>query len=367
MQRRLFILIGVLLAVLTILGLAAVFVFQQMGGDGTPAEPIAEVTPAEPDAVPTREVIVAVQPIGRGEAIRNEALGRLELPETSIPPNIINNELEAVGKVARADIVQGQVIVAELLRDQFSEFDQGSEITGDREEAAFAIPPGHVMVAFPVNRQSSVAYAISPGDVVDVLVSVSFVDFDPEFQTILPNKFSFIEPRRELEDGTVVPVSLSQTIDRGRLVIENESFPGIEFPSEDQRPRRVAQLTVQRAKVIRVGSWIDEPTPAEAQPAEEGAPTPTPPLPDIVSLAVTPQDALVLLWARQTQAYMELALRAATDSEADHSTEAVTLQYMLTRFNLTVPPKLEFGIDRSDTLDLFDLFVPPVDTTTETE
>ena len=44
---------------------------------------------------------------------------------------------------------------------------------------------------------------------------------------------------------------------------------------------------------------------------------------------------------------MELALRAAGDEQASHSTEAVTLQYMLTRFNIAVPPKLEFGIDKS--------------------
>ena len=45
---------------------------------------------------------------------------------------------------------------------------------------------------------------------------------------------------------------------------------------------------------------------------------------------------------------MELAMRAAGDETADHTTEAVTLQYMLTRFNISVPPKLEFGIDKSD-------------------
>jgi Flp pilus assembly protein CpaB len=131
------------------------------------------------------------------------------------------------------------------------------------------------------------------------------------------------------------------------LSIENEAYPGFEFPSEEkQRPRRVAQLTVQKGRIIKVGPWIEQPE--DTTPTEEGAPTPTPVLPDIVSLAVTPQDALVLLWARQTGAYMELAMRAAGDEEADHTTEAVTLQYMLTRFNIAVPPKLEFGIDRSD-------------------
>jgi len=59
-------------------------------------------------------------------------------------------------------------------------------------------------------------------------------------------------------------------------------------------------------------------------------------------LAVTPQDALVLLWLRQSGIYSEMALRAAGEEESDHLTEAVTLQYMLTRFNIAVPPKIEF-------------------------
>jgi hypothetical protein len=37
-----------------------------------------------------------------------------------------------------------------------------------------------------------------------------------------------------------------------------------------------------------------------------------------------------------------MALRAAGEENADHLTEAVTLQYMLTRFNIAVPPKIEF-------------------------
>ncbi len=42
-----------------------------------------------------------------------------------------------------------------------------------------------------------------------------------------------------------------------------------------------------------------------------------------------------------------MALRAAGEEEADHLTEAVTLQYMLTRFNIAVPPKIEFIISPS--------------------
>ncbi len=337
MQRRLFILIGVVLAFLAALGFLYVFTQQGRQETGSPEQAVTQA----PTEIPMVEVIVAAQPIPRGGEFTAEALTRTQFPASSVPiDSAIVNEAETIGKIANSEIVQGQIIVYDLLRDK-------NALTSS--EAAFNIPPGNVMVAFPINKQTSVAYALQPGDVVDVLMTFSIVDLDSEFQTILPNKFSFLLQDISASGGgdqQTTSVTLSPAIDKGRLNIENELFPGFEFPREDQRPRRVAQLTVQRGRVIKVGTWIEEPV--DQTPGEEGAPTPTPVLPNIASIAITPQDALVLLWARQSGAYMELALRAAGDEEADHTTEAVTLQYMLTRFNIAVPPKLEFGIDKSD-------------------
>ncbi|HMR64485.1 MAG TPA: hypothetical protein PKE64_10790, partial [Anaerolineae bacterium] len=99
----------------------------------------------------------------------------------------------------------------------------------------------------------------------------------------------------------------------------------------------------------RVGPWIELPGPPAP---EDGSPPPPPPPPDVATLAVTPQDALVLYWIRENGINSEMALRAAGEDEADHLTEAVTLQYMLTRFNIAVPPKIEFIMIPS----IFDLF-----------
>ncbi|HHJ06949.1 MAG TPA: hypothetical protein ENK24_05575 [Anaerolineae bacterium] len=332
MGRRLFIVIGIVLAILAVAAVGIVL-YTRVGG---PAEPTPqEGAAAQPTEEPMVEVIVAVQPIPRGGKFVQGSLGRTSYPAASVPPSAIKSEVETVGKIANTEIAQGQIIVQGLLRDETLAF---------TNEAAFDVPTGYVMVAFPINQQSSVAYAIQPGDVVDVLMTFSLVDLDPDFQTILPNKFSFL---LEDQDGKV---SLTSAIDNGRLVIRDDKYPGYEFPREDQRPRRVALLTVQRAKVIKVGAWLDEGNQgaaAEAPPAEEGVPTPTPARPNVVSLAVMPHDALVLLWARQSRIYMELAMRAAGDEDADHTVEPVSLQYMLTRFNIAVPPKSSFGIDKS--------------------
>jgi Flp pilus assembly protein CpaB len=336
MQRgRLLIILGIVLGALT-LGAVAFLVFSGGvpdlgGGEATPTPQTAQPGDQE---VPTTEVIVALQPIPRGAQFVEGSIGRRPWPAESVPPEVIQDEIETIGMVAKTEVVQGQIIVRDMLAPQ-----------AGAGEASFRIPPGKVAVAYPIDRQSSVAFAIQPDDFVDILVTANFRDIDEQFQTTLPNKLNFIWPEIDLETGEATGFfTLSETLDEGRFEVASGDFPALVFPREGQLPRRVAQLTVQAAKIIKVGPWIEPPPPpppAEGEAAED-APTPTPNLPDIVTLAVTPQDALVLLWQRQSFIYGEMALRASGDENADHLTEAVTLQYMLTRFNIAVPPKIEF-------------------------
>jgi Flp pilus assembly protein CpaB len=339
MQRgRLLIILGIILGLATV-GAVAVLVLGSaslgslVGGEPTPT---AVVGVQEEQGIPTTQVIVALQPIGRGSQFVAGSIGRRDWPANNVPPEIIADEAETIGKVAKTEIVQGQVIVRSMLAD-----------IGEGGDASFRVPPGQVAVAYPITRQSSVAFAIQPGDYVDILVTAFFVDVDEEFQTRLPNKVRFFFPELDPETGEQIGFTLEQSVDEGRFEVASGDLPAIVFPREAQIPRRVAQLTVQAAKVIRVGPWIEPPPPPPPEDGGEEAPTPTPNLPDIVTLAVNPQDALVMLWLRQSGIYSEMALRSAGEENSDHLTEAVTLQYMLTRFNIAVPPKIEFIMSTS--------------------
>jgi len=331
MQRgRLLIILGIILGLAT-LGAVALLVLGDGGGEiALPGEGDETPTPAPVDGelgIPTTEVIVALQPIARGTEFVAGSIGRRPWPANNVPPDIIADEAETIGKVAKTDIVQGQVIVRSMLVD-----------IGIAGEASLNIPPGRVAVAYPITGQNSVSYAIQPGDSVDILISSFFLDVDEEFQTPLPNKTRFFFQTFD-EEGLQTGITLSEPIDEGRFELGAGDVASIVNPSAAQIPRRVSQLTVQAAKVIRVGPWLEPPAPP---PPEDGSPPPPPPLPDVATLAVTPQDALVLLWLRQGGIYSEMALRAAGEEDAEHLTEAVTLQYMLTRFNIAVPPKIEF-------------------------
>jgi hypothetical protein len=128
----------------------------------------------------------------------------------------------------------------------------------------------------------------------------------------------------------------------------------------------VTQYTVQNAFVVHVG-YFDEtgkfigltPTPTqqvtEEAPGEETdtqqqqqaatePPTPSPFTPLIVTLGVTPQDALVLTWAVDSQIPITLALRAAGDT-AIAETDPVTLDYMIRVYNAEPPSALEFALE----------------------
>ena len=333
MQRgRLLIILGVILGLAT-LG-AVIFLVVGSGllaggpGNETPTPPPAPPS-GEPTEVPTTNVIVALQPIPRGAEFVEGSIGFRPWPSASVPPEAIQDPIETIGMVAKTEIVQGQIIVRSMLVPK-----------AGAGEASLRIPAGKVAVVYPIDRLSSVAYAIQPDDYVDILITGHFVDIDEEFQTILPNKMRFFFPQYDATTGEPTGFTMSDTSDQGRFETAGD-FSAIVYPRQAQIPRRVAQLTVQAAKVVRVGPWIEPPPPP---PPGEGtpAPTPTPNVPDIVTIAVTPQDALVLLWLRQSGIYSEMALRAANEENADHLTEAVTLQYMLTRFNISVPPKIEF-------------------------
>jgi Flp pilus assembly protein CpaB len=279
-----------------------------------------------------------LQPIPRGGEFVEGTLGLRDWPSSNVPPDIIGDASETIGRVAGVDIVQGQPILRSMLAEM-----------GAAGQAALLIPENRVAVAFPVDEQSSVAYAVQPGDYVDVLIVASFIDMDQEFQTKLPNLISFLLSQPAAEEGGIPTYQFTPPTDEGRFE-RPPGLPGdipgaIVYPREPQRPRRVAQLTVPAAKVLRVGPWIELPE-DQPPPTEEGQPPPPPPPPDIVTLAVEPQDALVLLWARQSEMYMELALRAPGFEEDRYQPEAVTLQYMLSRFNIAVPPELEYGFAR---------------------
>jgi hypothetical protein len=74
----------------------------------------------------------------------------------------------------------------------------------------------------------------------------------------------------------------------------------------------------------------------------------------VVTVAVDPQYALVLKWAVEGNSSLDLVLRSAADLEEFSQPEAVTLQYMVTRYEISLPPRLPHELENEFEYQLID-------------
>lgn len=388
-RGRFLILVGILLAVMAV-GLLLVMGREPEEAQESPTpiggdEGFAEITPTPPTPTPVRNpVVVAKQRIPRGTRLitdtiaLSEWIGVESWPQGWLTQDALTSFDQVAGRIARSDIPRGTILTADMLTDQ------AGDLVGVGSDAALLIPPDRVAIAIPVDHISSVGWALRRGDHVDVLVSFLMVDLDEEFQTTTPNVAS---PIGVIPEGQV-PVQGPL----GRFEQDPFGQPINVVPSSEQRPRLVSQITVRDAEVLNVGPWgelfreevamtVPSPTPEGeggqqvdgAPPAEgegggeaEGLPqqleivvgeeelteeevlrkylnaTTRQPL----LLIVSPQDALVLKWADEAGAAIHIVLRSYADIGVRlPDTEAVTLQYMVDRFNIALPPGLPYGIE----------------------
>ncbi|MBN1562226.1 MAG: hypothetical protein JXA10_00175 [Anaerolineae bacterium] len=362
MKRGVVILIGLI----ALLGIAAVVFFMMSGGEDTPAdEDTTVVAPDQPTPTPliqTEQIVVAVQDLPRGIKIPENGVGIAEWPVNALPEEgnfFYADQLlqgEVVGLYTRTDIPRGAPI---LVRHVVPDLAEISAVGSDAAAIMNSQPPGTVAIAIPLDISGigQVAYGIQDGDYVDVILSFLFVDVDPTFQTRMPNNVSLIT---RLETGELSIGAPSQ----GRTEASTLSPEGVLIgPSEEsQRPRLVTQRTVTNAWVIHVGDFpaggafigatptsAIEPTTApgegEQQQQQQALPaTATPFAPYIMTLAVSPQEALVLVWAIDSQIPITLALRQAGDP-TEVETVPVSLDYMISTYNVPPPDALEFALE----------------------
>ncbi len=325
-RRRTFLIVFIILILILIVGV--VFLTKMKGGAKPGAElpsgtPVAEAT----QEIETERIVVAVQTIPRGMRIPPDAVELREWPIDSrdFPKEPLYDLNDVVGKVARVEIPRARPVDASQVKEVY---------TGEGSEFSLAIPKGKVAIAIPVSVLSAVANAVRPGDRVDVLISMLIVEVDQDTQVKLP----------------VI------------LTGGEDCLAGCQVTG-DQIPRLVTQYTVQNAMVLSVGVWestekpdVEAQQPAEGEKTEvpvvaEGEPTPAPAQQPanvvqslqqltVVTLVVAPQDALVLKWAWESGASVDLVMRSAIDNDIYAQPEAVTLNYMIERYQISLPPKL---------------------------
>jgi Flp pilus assembly protein CpaB len=351
--------IFIYLALILIIGVvAAYFYLHSKGMLGT--QPIAIPTPE----VRNVEVVTAGQNILQGTQITEEMLGSITLPETQVVVDLFTSKADVVGQYAKYPLAQGILITSAMVTPAAENVNLAGSIWAPQ------IPQGMTAIAIPITRLSSAAYGIRDGDFVDILVSLLLVDVDSSYQSILPNYTAIVTGSgyfpEQLPVLTAAIISGGQSAAQGRTELDaalNE--PLYIVPSESQRPRMVTQMILKNVQILHVGTF---PLPGEAMTqattgqSETGAtPTPTPQpgqqaavtvvRPDMVTLMVIPQDAVTLKYLLDINASITLTLRNPNDQETNAETEAATLQYLLSQYNIPVPAKLPYAVEpRTDTI-----------------
>jgi pilus assembly protein CpaB len=325
------------------------------GGGGAPQQ--TELPPTPTPA--TINVVVVTQAVARGEKISLDKLGLVPYQEDLVLPDMYLDIEEVEGLLAKYDMDAYTVVTRQLVTEQ---------VIGQGNPAAVLIDRGMVAVSVPISRLSSVSFAPRRGDRVNVIATLLFVDVDTAYQSILPNVVgNVIAPG----GGAVITDTVAKSEDVRTLLAQpifslapfgrTETDPLLEqdfyvFPSERQRPRLVSQTLIQNVLVLQIGNFPleEEEKEPEATPtpgAAEAAPTPAqdevveaPKPPDVITLVVTPQDAVALNYLIFSGAQLSLALRSPLDGDVT-PTESVTLQFLLDQYNIPIPVKLPYGLE----------------------
>ncbi len=236
-------------------------------------QPTAQVT--------TQPVVIALQNIPDRSVITPQVVTIQQWP-APVPAGAIGRVEDVIGNLATEPIYQGQLILPQM-------FISTTLVPGSHSNASYIVPTGKVAVAFPISPLSSVANALQVGDSVDIMLT--------------------------LNPAALAPQGASQRTTTTTATTGTEGQP-------------VTQLMLQNVLILQVGSWNNVAPSGGQQQAQ--------PAGDILTFALTPQDALALKSARE-QGTIELELRHAGDTQT-FTTEPVTLQYLNKRFNFNLLP-----------------------------
>jgi hypothetical protein len=261
-----------------------------------------------------------------------------------------------VGQIVKTKVTAGQEIMRPMLALS------PTDLVSMGSDLSLYIDQGRVSIAVPIDRYSGAAFAMRPGDLVDVLMSLTLVELDPDFQTARPNVWVRIFEPALLDGGEFLFPRTSE----GRLeLIPALNTVGVVGPTleDKQIPRRVTQMTIQQAEVIWVGSWLDplngltqafsaDAVPAVAQSQADGGGEETaqsqPQIfqgnPDIVILSMTVQEALAVKFAFETGVEIDLALRSQGDRSVFITTN-VSLPQIVEQGILAIPEPGSFGLE----------------------
>jgi Flp pilus assembly protein CpaB len=241
-SNRLVLLVGVFLAVIAFVG---VLLLSQQNQQTAETEPTV------------KNVVIAAEDIPLGTAIEETMLRTEEVPIDAALPGAYEVTSQAIGQIARQEVIEGQQITTATTGQ-----------TGSTSTTSIDTPAGYRAMSVMVDQLSGVGTLIKPGDWVDMVIRMD------------------IKPVVVNEDGTSATAIDAVDGDTSKLLLQGMQVLGTLLP----------------------------PPPAAAQGA-----TPTPGTnlserQELVILGLTPSQVEVVKWAQNdAQVSMSLVLRSPDD------------------------------------------------------
>jgi Flp pilus assembly protein CpaB len=401
---RVFVLLGLVLIALVVL--AAIFLPQLL----QPSKPTSAQQTVVLTPITEEKVIIVTQRVPRGTILNETVLGTVTIPKDLMIPGMFTDMAAVVGRKAKFDMDAGILLNSNMLVDiigLLAETGSNWALAIPPGKVAISIPISKLSAVSYAPRRGDHVDVIATFLMVDLDTDFQtllpngaaqgvYPPFGAEGYTTKSKSTNDIATGRamtgEIEAlgrnnnlvGQIVGPSMGKVIIDpvlGHPFYQVPNTSDISPTGTNQRPRLVSQTILKNVVILRVGNFPTEeeeaqkvslqpqtsPTPLGTPPAPgvqpiapiqpgpqqggQAAQTPLPPPPpDVITLIVSPQDAISINYLLFANVPLTMVLRSAGD-EATSSTEAVTLQYLLDHYNIPVPDKLPYGMaPRQDTL-----------------
>jgi pilus assembly protein CpaB len=234
----------------------------------------------------TTDVVITTHDMAIGSVINREDIQTASYPVSLVPRDALLTIEAALGKIATAHLIQGEMVLSHHLADP----------TNVSHDIGYIIGDDKVLMAFPATDLMSGLGVLQRGDNVDIFASMTV----------------------EVSPTTIAPA------------------PGTTDQQQEKITRMFTFDAFQRIQVTAIVADVV----TENRNTQEGAPQPTPNPADIkvraYLLAMDPQDALVLKNMRDKNAIFDIVLRSPTSNEL-FDVNPVTVEYLLQRYELTIP------------------------------
>lgn len=242
------------------------------------------------------EVVVAAKDIPAETVIQAPMLSFAKIPERFAQPYSVREPNLLVGQMTVADVAAGEQVLTNKIK-------KPEDIAPVGTTLANVVPKGKRAVTITVNTLTGVGGFVRPGDVVDVLWTLGL-------------------PGPDKEHPELVTLTLFQDVDVLAVQREIAGQPPSHHEAASKDSKDNKENNGQSSSAESAGDAESENTAAPvAGSGQQGDYTAT--------LALNPQDISFLLFAREQQGRIQLALRSKDEAGAKISVAPVNMATMM--------------------------------------